>query len=90
MVKIILLFGTYFMFEKCRWMLLKPLCWIWRSLKSIGNANKVLKHDMSDAKKQDYVVIYGVTNKGGLAFANFLAKRGFSIILIDKEKEKLE
>jgi len=35
-------------------------------------------------------VIYGLSNKGGIAFANFLAKRGFSIILIDKEKEKLE
>jgi short-subunit dehydrogenase len=39
---------------------------------------------------QDYAVIYGVTNKGGIAFCNFLASKGFNLILVDKEKEKME
>ena len=49
-----------------------------------------MKHQMNDLKKQDYAVIYGATNKGGTTFAVYLARKGYNIILIDTEKDKLE
>ena len=62
----------------------------WKWLARIGNQNKMLQHETSDSKKQDYVVIYGVTNKGGIAFCNFLAQKGYNLILVDKEKDKMD
>ena len=35
-------------------------------------------------------MIYGVTNKGGIAFCSFLAQKGYNLILVDKEKDKME
>lgn len=35
-------------------------------------------------------MIYGATNKGGTTFATYLARKGYNIILIDTEKEKIE
>ena len=35
-------------------------------------------------------MIYGATNKGGTTFAVYLARKGYNIILIDTEKDKLE
>lgn len=37
-----------------------------------------------DGHKNFYAIIYGCGNKPGGAFANFLADKGFNLILIDR------
>lgn len=71
------------------WFFCKTIFSFWNKIKTIGNSSRNLKHQ-NDPKKQDYVVVYGATNKGGITFASFLARKGYNIILIDTEKDKIE
>ena len=48
------------------------------------------KTDPKNPKHKDYAVIYGANNPGSKSFAKYLAKRGFHIILVEKDRDSLE
>lgn len=60
------------------------------SCKSLFNPAKFLSSGSADTKTRHFAVIYGACNRAGKAFGHFLARRGFSLILIDRAMESLE
>jgi hypothetical protein len=90
-VKILIFLGAIAALSLSKKILIRPGCGLWHWIRSIGNTNRMLKHDRStEFKHSDYAVIYGAHSKGGLAFSVYLAKKGFNLILIDKDHETLD
>lgn len=62
-------------------------------LASFFNARKYLTSKIESASQLQnaryYAVIYGATNRAGIAFAKYLAGKGFNLILIDRESKTL-
>lgn len=52
--------------------------------KSIFNAKKYLNPSY-DSNQRYYAVIYGTDNRAGVAFAHFLASKGYNLILIGRD-----
>ena len=61
---------------------------------NIGNSKKYLKSSFTEQKtrqQESYsAVIYGASTKQGKAYAHFLAKKGFTLILIEREQTHLD
>lgn len=69
----------------------RPLSYIYQWYKTLGNANERLSISPNPRNKNQkvYVVVYGARNHGSRAFCNFLAQRGYSLIIIDSDEASL-
>lgn len=86
-VKIIFLFGVCSTIYNLKRIVLWPYTQARLMVQSRFNSSLYLKHETETEK--EYGVIYGACNNAGKAFAKFLAEKGFSLILIDRNPEQL-
>lgn len=58
--------------------------------KSVSNASKYINSENPDDRSKSYsAVIYGAGTKAGRIYANYLAKKGFNLILVEREQQSL-
>lgn len=58
--------------------------------KSVSNASKYTNAENPADRNQTYsAVIYGAGTKAGRIYAHYLAKKGFNLILVEREQQSL-
>jgi len=60
------------------------------SFRSYFNPTRYLTSSNTETKTRHYAVVYGACNRAGKAYAHYLARKGFSLILIDRALDSLE
>ena len=83
--------ASYFMLRRT----FSTFSYITHYLRSFFNARKYLKSTVEGGDNQIvaskyYAVVYGSTNRAGIAFAKYLAQKGFNLILIDRNSQTLQ
>lgn len=58
---------------------------IWHYLLSWFNSNRYLRSTLDNTSQNYTSVIYGATNKAGKAYSQYLAEKGFNIVMIDQD-----
>ena len=83
--------GSFWLASMATRFLFRSMAWAYRSLKTRFNIAKVLNDapDPSLGAPKAFVVIYGAANQIGSAFARYFALRGYNLLLIDEQEDKL-
>ena len=83
--------GCFSMAGLAYYLLQKPLSYLYRWYKTIGNAREKLEIVPNPRKKNQkvYAVVYGARNHGSRAFCSYLAEHGYSLIIIDSDQASL-
>ncbi len=79
-------FGTYYLFKKGY----QGFRYLMQSFWSMVNPSKFLECGDSENRTKYYAVIYGASNRAGKAYAKYLARKNFGLILIDRAIESLK